>query len=159
MPSNIVVFSIIMVMFLVVGGMTTGIYVAVENKKPENKNNPVSTVTITFMMLTFVLLGFVFYGGYYYYTNKTFKHYIYYIPLCTKLFNDTDTNIKNENNKSSFFGLKYIYLYFIKSNKLDKQSQPGFNNFYFYSKIISIFMFILLFYIIYLFYKVGKYIL
>ena len=91
-----------------------------------------------------------------YYTNKTFKHYIYYIPLCTQLFNDTDTDIKNQ--MPSFFGLKYIYLYFIKSNKLDKQSQPGFNHFYFYSKIISIFMFILLFYIIYLFYKVGKYI-
>lgn len=92
-----------------------------------------------------------------YYTNKTFKRYIYYIPLCTQLFNDT--NIENPNNMPSFFGLKYIYLYFIKQNKLDKQSQPGFNNFYFYSKIISIFMFILLFYIIYLFYKVGKYIL
>ena len=91
-----------------------------------------------------------------YYTNKTFKHYIYYIPLCTQLFNDTDTDIKNQ--MPSFFGLKYIYLYFIKSNKLDNQSQPGFNHFYFYSKIISIFMFILLFYIIYLFYKVGKYI-
>ena len=92
-----------------------------------------------------------------YYTNKTFKHYIYYIPLCTQIFNDTNTDIKNQT--PSFFGLKYIYLYFIKRNKLDKQSQPGFNNFYFYSKIISIFMFILLIYIIYLFYKIGKYIL
>jgi len=92
-----------------------------------------------------------------YYTNKTFKRYIYYIPLCTQLFNDSNTDIKNE--MPSFFGLKDMYLYFIKRNKLDKQSQPGFNNFYFYSKIISIFMFILLFYIIYLFYKVGKYIL
>lgn len=90
-----------------------------------------------------------------YYTNKTFKHYIYYIPLCTQLFNNTII----ENQIPFFFGLKYIYLYFIKWNKLDKQSQPGFNNFYFYSKIISVFMFILLFYIIYLFYKVGKYIL
>ena len=56
-----------------------------------------------------------------YYTNKTFRRYIYYIPLCTHIFNDTNTDIKNQ--MPFFFGLKYIYIYFIKRNKLDKESR------------------------------------
>ena len=90
-----------------------------------------------------------------YYTNKTLNRYIYYMPLITQIFNETE----NQKNWNSLLGLKYICLKLIKYNKLDKQSQPGFNYFYFYSKIFSIAIFILFFYIIYLFYKFGKYIL
>jgi len=91
MPSNLVVFSIIMLTFLVIGSMTTGIYVAVEDKKPENKDNPVSTVTITFMMLTFILFGLAVYGGYYYYFSaKTISPSVQTKTCPTCILDETD---------------------------------------------------------------------
>tara|TARA_B110000037_G_C17088280_1_gene492896 strand:- start:267 stop:1082 length:816 start_codon:yes stop_codon:yes gene_type:complete len=87
-----------------------------------------------------------------YYTNTTLNRYIYYIPLCTQVFNETE----NQKNWNSFFGLKRFALFLFKLNNLDKTPQPGFDNFYFYSKIISIILFIICMYIIYKIIKTIK---
>ena len=87
-----------------------------------------------------------------YYTNTTFNRYLFHIPLITQIFNETE----NQKNWDSLFGLKYIFLYFIKKNKLNIKSQPGFDNFYFYSKIISISLVLLCIFIIYLLFHLGR---
>jgi len=92
MASSWIPFLIIMGVALAIGGIATGTYVAVENKKPENKDKPVSAVTITFMMLTSALAGLVTYGGYTWYTSPTPKRDA--CPNC--IFNTEDLEKYNK---------------------------------------------------------------
>ena len=89
------------------------------------------------------------------YTNYNYQKYIYAYPLCTQLFNE------KENNKNVTSLLKYFIVVLMKKLKLNKQSQPGFNSFYYYSKIFSILIFILilliLLYLIYVTFLLSKY--
>lgn len=93
--SNLIAFLIIMAISLAVGGLVTGTYVAVENKKPENKDKPVSAVTIAFMMLSFGFAGIITYGGYYYYFNKPTPS-----KCATCIFNGED--LEKYNNAVTF---------------------------------------------------------
>jgi len=93
--------------------------------------------------------------GYFNTLSKNYK-YVYYLPLCYQLFNET------ENSKS--WGEEYGYFmkticssnYYIYSTlNMDKEPEPGFTFFYFFSKMAMVIVFIAIVCLVYVIYK-GK---
>jgi len=76
------------------------------------------------------------------YTNR----YIYKTPLCYQLFYETD----NFNSWKSFLNFKYILITIFKFLNMDKNGEPGFTFFYKFSRMIYLFIIVLIYSIVFL---------
>ena len=82
--------------------------------------------------------------------TKFFKKYMYNKPLCYQLFPET------ENYNNWYSPLKfdvYTVKFLMKQNKLDENVEPGYSNFYYWSEILTYFLYILLLFIIFIILK------
>lgn len=68
--NKVLIFAIIMLVFLSLGAIGVGIYVANFRKNPDNRNKKVSAATIALIMITSALTGLLVFGVYYLMTHE-----------------------------------------------------------------------------------------
>jgi len=73
------------------------------------------------------------------------RRYIYYIPLC----NQTFPNTENKQNWDQPLAVQFFSNKFIDLVKFDTQPEPGTSIVYIFSKLLSLFLFIFILYILY----------
>jgi hypothetical protein len=84
--------------------------------------------------------------------NFKLDSYIYYKPLITQTFPETE----NQKNWPSYYGFTKLGLYINKKIELDKKSQPAYDNIYIITKVINFILFILFIFIIFMIIKSVK---